>query len=151
MSKGHWAFRPAALTRAIKAAVSCCWNKIRFSHRQIRVKIPNVQCVGHSGGGQRVGSDLMRRPPKFVNGYIDRHNKPRFYFRRAGFKRVPLPGLPWSPEFMAVYEQALAGQPTPVGAARVLPGTIRTDLNGVLHHRPKNLPESICAIRLFSS
>jgi hypothetical protein len=93
----------------------------------------------------------MRRPPKFVNGYIDRHNKPRFYFRRAGFKRVPLPGLPWSPEFMAVYEQALAGQPTPVGAARVLPGTIRTDLNGVLHHRPKNLPESICAIRLFSS
>ena len=73
-----------------------------------------------------MGSDLTRRPPKFVNGYIDRHNKPRFYFRRAGFKRLPLPGLPWSPEFMAVYEQALAGQPTPVGAARVLPGTIRT-------------------------
>jgi len=67
----------------------------------------------------------MRRPPKFVNGYIDRHGKPRFYFRRAGFKKVPLPGLPWSPEFMAAYEKALAGQPIPVGAARVLPGTIR--------------------------
>jgi integrase len=67
----------------------------------------------------------MRRPPKFVNGYIDRHGKPRFYFRRAGFKRVPLPGLPWSPEFMAAYQQALAGQPLPIGSARVRPGTIR--------------------------
>jgi len=66
-----------------------------------------------------MGSDLMRRPPKFVNGYIDRHGKPRFYFRRAGFKKVPLPGLPWSPEFMAAYEEAFAGQPTPIGAARV--------------------------------
>ena len=72
-----------------------------------------------------MGSDLMRRPPKFVNGYIDRHGKPRFYFRRAGFKKMPLPGLPWSPEFMAAYEEALAGQPTPIGAARVRPGTIR--------------------------
>ena len=71
-----------------------------------------------------MGSDLMRRPPKFVNGYIDRHGKPRFYFRRAGFKKVP-PGLPWSPEFMAAYEEALADQPTPIGAARVRPGTIR--------------------------
>jgi hypothetical protein len=35
------------------------------------------------------------------------------------------PGLPWSPEFMAAYERALAGQPTPLGAARMLPGTIR--------------------------
>ena len=57
----------------------------------------------------------MRRPPKFVNGYIDRHGKPRFYFRRAGFKKVPLPGLPWSPEFMAAYEQALSGQPIAIG------------------------------------
>jgi integrase len=53
----------------------------------------------------------MRRPPKYVNGYIDRHGKPRFYFRRAGFKKVLLPGLPWSPEFMAAYENAMAGQP----------------------------------------
>jgi hypothetical protein len=38
---------------------------------------------------------------------------------------VPLPGLPWSPEFMAAYREALAGQPTPIGGARVRPGTIR--------------------------
>jgi hypothetical protein len=70
-----------------------------------------------------MGRHLMRRPPKFVHGFIDRHGKPRWYFRRAGFKRVPLPSLPWSPEFMAAYEEALAGQPAPIGAAPVKPGT----------------------------
>jgi hypothetical protein len=28
-------------------------------------------------------------------------------------------GLPWSPEFMAAYEQALAGQPAPIGTERI--------------------------------
>jgi hypothetical protein len=72
-----------------------------------------------------MGRHLMRRPPKFVHGFIDRHGNPRWYFRRAGFKRVPLPGLPWSPEFMAAYEEAIAGQAAPIGAARVKPGTLR--------------------------
>jgi integrase len=67
----------------------------------------------------------MRRPPKYVHGYIDRHGSARFYFRRAGFKKIPLPGLPWSPEFMAVYETALAGQQRiEIGARRTKPGTI---------------------------
>jgi integrase len=67
----------------------------------------------------------MRRPPKFVQGFIDRHGKPRWYFRRPGFKRTSLPGLPWSPEFMAAYEEALAGQPLQIGSARTKPGTVR--------------------------
>jgi integrase len=67
----------------------------------------------------------MKRPPKFVNGFIDRHGKPRFYFRRPGFKSVPLPGLPWSPQFMAAYENALAGQPLQIAASQTKPGTIR--------------------------
>jgi hypothetical protein len=67
----------------------------------------------------------MRRPPKFVQGFIDRHGKPRFYFRRAGFKPVPLPGLPWAPEFMAAYEDAMAGQPAQIGGNRVKRGTMR--------------------------
>jgi hypothetical protein len=71
-----------------------------------------------------MGPALMRRPPKFVQGFIDRHGKPRFYFRRAGFKPVPLPGLPWSPEFMQAYEAAIAGQPAAIGSARVLPGSM---------------------------
>ena len=72
-----------------------------------------------------MGPSLMRRPPKFVQGFTDRHGKPRWYFRRPGFKRVPLPGLPWSPEFMAAYEEALAGQIVQIGGSRVRPGTIR--------------------------
>ncbi len=74
-----------------------------------------------------MGQHLMRRPPKYVHGFIDRHGTPRFYFRRAGFKKVPLRGLPWSPEFMAAYEEALAGQPAPIeiGAARTKPGSMR--------------------------
>jgi integrase len=71
-----------------------------------------------------MGPSLMRRPPKFVQGFLDRHGKPRWYFRRPGFKRMPLPGLPWSPEFMAAYEEALAGQPVQIGGSRVRPGTI---------------------------
>src|SRR5215813_8451503 len=74
-----------------------------------------------------MGPYLMRRPPKYVHGFIDRHGKPRFYFRRAGFKKVPLQGLPWSSQFMEAYEQAVAGQSAPVdaGARRTKPGSMR--------------------------
>ena len=34
-----------------------------------------------------MGPHLMRRPPKYVHGFVDRHGRARFYFRRAGFKR----------------------------------------------------------------
>jgi integrase len=65
------------------------------------------------------------RKPRWVHGFIDRHGKPRYYFRRDGFKKVPLPGLPWSPAFMAAYEAATAGQPAQIGVGRVVPGSIR--------------------------
>jgi integrase len=69
---------------------------------------------------------MMGRPPKYVHGYVDVRGKPRFYFRRAGVAQVPLPGLPWSPAFMAAYEAALAGQDAPAPAAsRIKPGTLR--------------------------
>jgi integrase len=63
------------------------------------------------------------RLPRYVHGFLDRHGKPRFYFRRAGFNTVPLPGLPYSPEFMAAYEAALAGQRSEP-AARAIPSTM---------------------------
>jgi integrase len=64
--------------------------------------------------------------PKYVNGFIDRHGRARFYLRRPGFKSAPLPGLPWSPEFMAAYEAALANHPRVDPAARhARTGTIR--------------------------
>ena len=62
--------------------------------------------------------------PRYINAYIDHTGKPRYYFRRAGFKSVKLPGTPWSPEFMQAYEIASAGQPAAIGAARVLPGSM---------------------------
>src|SRR5690348_12139482 len=67
----------------------------------------------------------MRRLPKYVQAFNDRHGKPRYYFRRPGFARVRLPGSPWSPEFMVVYENALANQPAQVACDRTKPGSIR--------------------------
>src|SRR5262245_43658836 len=68
----------------------------------------------------------LTRAPKYVHGFIDQHGKPRFYLRRRGFKKVPLPGLPWSPEFMAAYESAFAGQVRPqIGANKIVPGSMR--------------------------
>src|SRR5262245_50977774 len=65
------------------------------------------------------------RLPRFVHGFIDRHGKPRFYFRRPGFETKPLHGPPYSAQFMSDYEAALAGQPLPIGANRARPGTMR--------------------------
>jgi integrase len=78
-----------------------------------------------------MGRHLMRRPPKFVHGFIDRHGKPRFYFRRAGFKKIPLPGLPWSPPFMAAYQEAAEGAPrVEIGVSRIRPGTVGAAVAG---------------------
>jgi integrase len=77
-----------------------------------------------------MGQRLMSRPPKFVHGFLDRHGKARFYFRRPGFKRVPLPGLPWSPEFMAAYETAKAGERKEIGVMRSRPGSVAAAVGG---------------------
>jgi integrase len=63
----------------------------------------------------------------YVHEFVDRHGKVRFYFRRAGFKLVRLPGLPGSAEFMDAYQAALAGMSAPrveIGASRTRPGTV---------------------------
>ena len=67
------------------------------------------------------------KKPKFVHGYIDRHGKPRFYFRREGSKQTPLPGLPWSPDFMAAYQIAVEGKsPADPATKRAgAPGSLR--------------------------
>ena len=69
--------------------------------------------------------------PLYVHAFIDRHGKARFYFRRAGFKRVPLQGLPWSPEFMEAYQVALDDTPrVEIGARRTKPGTVASAVAG---------------------
>lgn len=66
----------------------------------------------------------LRRPPKYCQGFEDRHGKVRWYYRRPGFARVPLSGLPWSPEFMAAYEKAAAGDKPEIGQHKTVPGSV---------------------------
>lgn len=69
----------------------------------------------------------MRKPPKYCQGFLDRHGRQRWYFRRRGQqKRIPLPGLPWSPEFMEAYETAhgATSSQIPIGKARTRPGSV---------------------------
>jgi len=48
---------------------------------------------------------------KGIDRFRDRHGKLRHYFRAGrGKKRVPLPGAPGSPEFMAAYESLVGGR-----------------------------------------
>jgi integrase len=71
----------------------------------------------------------LRLPP-YVQAFRDRHGRARYYFRRPGFDRVALPGLPWSPEFMATHSAALGGEkPAPaIGESRTHPGTVNAAL-----------------------
>jgi len=74
---------------------------------------------------------LRLKLPRYVHAFLDRHGKPRYYVRQRGAKQVPLPGLPYSPEFMAAYSEALAGAPKiELGAARTKPGTVAAAIAG---------------------
>jgi integrase len=65
----------------------------------------------------------MRRLPRYVQAWTDAEGRAFFYFRRRGFKRARLPGLPWSPQFMAAYEAAAKRGTLQVAAKRTRPGT----------------------------
>jgi integrase len=77
---------------------------------------------------------MKRRHPKYTHGFVDRHGHARFYFRKAGYKTVTLPGLPWSPTFMAAYEAALKNDKAEIGATRTLPGTVSAALISYYQH-----------------
>jgi integrase len=69
----------------------------------------------------------------FIKSYLDRHGKPRHYFRKKGCKSVTLPGLPGSEEFNRAYEQALAGAPRiEIAASRTRAGSINAMIVGYL-------------------
>ena len=53
---------------------------------------------------------------RYVEEFPDRHGHVRRYFRRRrGDKRIPLPGEPGSREFMDAYNSAIAGPREPIG------------------------------------
>lgn len=63
---------------------------------------------------------MKHKPPlPFVQTFNGYH-----YFRRTGFPRVRLPGLPFSPEFMMAYQDAMALAPAPIGVSRSKPGAV---------------------------
>jgi integrase len=70
---------------------------------------------------------------EYVHAFVDRTGKARYYFRRHG-RRTRLPGVPGSAEFMAAYQQALAGTPliAEVGAARTIAGSVNAMIVGYL-------------------
>jgi integrase len=73
----------------------------------------------------------MRPPLRYVQSFVDRKSGAVFhYFRRPGFKRVRLPGLPGSREFMAAYQDALDQPQTEIGAKRTRSGTVSAALVG---------------------
>src|SRR5262245_45408438 len=61
--------------------------------------------------------------PKYVQAWV-RDGRAYHYVRRPGHPRVRLPGLPWSPSFMAAYESALTGPRTAIGKGRIKPGSV---------------------------
>ena len=74
---------------------------------------------------------------RHVQAFNDRHGRPRFYFRRAGSPRVPLPGLPGSSEFMDAYQDALANiEPRKPGVDRFAPGTVADAIAGYKSYGP---------------
>jgi integrase len=63
--------------------------------------------------------------PEYVQAWVDgRDGRAYFYLRRRDFPRTRLPGLPWSPSFMAAYESALTGPRTAIGTGRSKPGSV---------------------------
>src|SRR5262245_32648911 len=79
---------------------------------------------------RRHRDQAMTRLPKSVQGWVDHKGRSHHYFRRRGYPRVRLPGLPWSPTFMAAYEAAMGGPALMVGAKRTKPGTLHAAVAG---------------------
>jgi integrase len=68
---------------------------------------------------------MTRIKLKYVQAFVDRRTGGvYYYFRRAGFPLVRLPGLPGSDAFLTAYRTALAGEPLAIGLSRSKTGTV---------------------------
>ena len=63
---------------------------------------------------------------RYLQSFVDKKSGAVFhYFRRAGYPRTRLPGLPGSREFMAAYQDALEQPHVEIGASkRSIPGSV---------------------------
>jgi hypothetical protein len=94
-----------------------------------------------------MGRCEVKRPkyPKYTHGFVDHNGTARFYLRVPGRKRVALPGLPWSPEFMEAREKALKGDWTApqLGSSRTRAGTVNAAL--VLYYQSSAFTHGLAA------
>ncbi|KRR14730.1 hypothetical protein CP49_30920 [Bradyrhizobium valentinum] len=72
---------------------------------------------------------------------VRRFGKPRFYLRAPGRTRVPLTGLPWSPEFMEARQKALDGdwKAPELGVSRTKAGTVNAALVSFTNPAPSRM------------
>lgn len=73
------------------------------------------------------------KPPRYTHAFVDRTGKARFYLRLPGRKRVSLPGMPWSPEFMAARAAAMESEEhkaPPIGSSATVAGTVNAAIVG---------------------
>ena len=61
------------------------------------------------GGRVREVASMPRRLPAGCVEDRDRHGNIRIYYRVKGRPKVRLRGTPWTPEFMAAYDDAMGG------------------------------------------
>jgi integrase len=71
------------------------------------------------------------KPFRYVQSFVDRKTGTVFhYFRKRGYPRVRLPGIPGSREFIAAYQTALDRPQTTIGATRTKAGTVNAAIIG---------------------
>jgi site-specific recombinase XerC len=93
----------------------------------------------------------MRRKPliPYVHAWVDPKGRIYHYFRRRGFQSIKLPGRPFSPEFMAAYQQAMASAtPAEIGIKRSVPGSVSAAIAAYYKSREfRNLASGTQAMR----
>jgi hypothetical protein len=129
MPKGRQIFKRRDLTRAIKGVQAAGREILRAEIDSVTGKIVLILNKSDASTGnpnEWDGAEGLKIRLQFIHEYCDRHGKVRRYFRRPGFKELALPGLPGSEEFMAAYQDALAGQlpRIEIGASRSKPGSL---------------------------
>ena len=82
------------------------------------------------------GTTHLKIQLRYVQEFRDRHGRVRRYFRRPGYKRIPLPGAPGSAEFLEAYQAALDGDAIrrEVGSGRSPTGSIARAVAAYYQH-----------------
>lgn len=91
-------------------------------------------------GGAGMTRSKAARPP-YVQRFQDRHGKIRFYFRRPGYPRKPLPGPLLGPAFWAAYQAAMNALPTAgqAGVRRSQPYSLSALVRSTTDRRPSSV------------